>query len=104
MMTKEQREAVTTILFNRDQVIILQGKAGTGKTRTLREIVKGIEKGGKDVFACAPSSGATEVLRKELTPKADTLQQLLVNEDLQQRIRNKVIIVDEAGLTRRRLG
>jgi conjugative relaxase-like TrwC/TraI family protein len=97
-LTKEQRQAVCTILFNRDQVIILQGKAGTGKTRTLREIVKGIEKGGKDVFACAPSSGATEVLRKELTPKADTLQQLLVNEDLQQRIKNKVIIVDEAGL------
>ena len=46
----------------------------------------------------APSSGATEVLRRELTPKADTLQQLLVNQDLQQRLRNKVIIVDEAGL------
>ena len=97
-LTQEQREAVCTILFNRDQVIIFQGKAGTGKTRTLQEIIKGIEKGGKDVFACAPSSGATEVLRKELTLKADTLQQLLVNEGLQQRIRNKVIIVDEAGL------
>jgi conjugative relaxase-like TrwC/TraI family protein len=97
-LTKEQREAVATILFNRDQVIILEGKAGTGKTRTLREIVKGIEKNGNDVFACAPSSGATEVLRKELTQKADTLQQLLVNDDLQKRMRNKVIIVDEAGL------
>jgi conjugative relaxase-like TrwC/TraI family protein len=97
-LTKEQRKAVCTILFNRDQVIIFQGKAGTGKTRTLREIVKGIEKGGNDVFACAPSSGATEELRKELTLKADTLQQLLVNEGLQKRIRNKVIIVDEAGL------
>ncbi len=79
-------------------MIILEGKAGTGKTRTLKEIVKGIEKGGNDVFACAPSSGATDVLRKELTLKADTLQQLLVNEGLQQRMRNKVIIVDEAGL------
>ncbi len=97
-LTKEQRAAVSTILFNRDQVIILEGKAGTGKTRTLREIVRGIEKAGKDVFACAPSSGATEVLRKELTLKADTLQQLLINTDLQQRMRNKVIIVDEAGL------
>jgi conjugative relaxase-like TrwC/TraI family protein len=97
-LTPEQRQAVCTILFNRDQVIIFEGKAGTGKTRTLKEIIKGIEKGGNDVFACAPSSGATEVLRKELTIKADTLQQLLVNQDLQQRIKNKVIIVDEAGL------
>jgi conjugative relaxase-like TrwC/TraI family protein len=97
-LTKEQREAVATILFNRDQVIIFEGKAGTGKTRTLREIVKGIEKNGNDVFACAPSAGATEILRKDLTPKADTLQQLLINDDLQKRTRNKVIIVDEAGL------
>jgi conjugative relaxase-like TrwC/TraI family protein len=97
-LSKEQREAVATILFNRDQVVILEGKAGTGKTRTLREIVKGIEKNGNDVFACAPSSGATEVLRKDLTSKADTLQQLLINDDLQKRMRNKVIIVDEAGL------
>ena len=97
-LSKEQRVAVVSILSNRDQVIILQGKAGTGKTRTLREIVRGIEKAGNDVFACAPSSGATEVLRQELTPKADTLQQLLINADLQQRMRNKVIIVDEAGL------
>ena len=96
-LTKEQRAAVATILFNCDQVVILEGKAGTGKTRTLREIVNGIEKNGNDVFACAPSSGATEVLRKELTSKADTLQQLLINDDLQKRMRNKVIIVDEAG-------
>jgi hypothetical protein len=97
-LSKEQREAVATILFNRDQMVILEGKAGTGKTRTLREIVQGIEKNGNDVFACAPSSGATEVLRKDLTSKADTLQQLLINDDLQKRMRNKVIIVDEAGL------
>jgi conjugative relaxase-like TrwC/TraI family protein len=97
-LTAEQRQAVRKILFNRDQVIIFQGKAGTGKTRTLREIIKGIEKAGHDVFACAPTSGATEVLRKDLTPTADTLQQLLINEGLQRRLRNKVIIVDEAGL------
>jgi conjugative relaxase-like TrwC/TraI family protein len=97
-LSKEQLTAVVSILSNRDQVFVLQGKAGTGKTRTLREIVRGIEMAGKDVFACAPSSGATEVLRKELTIKADTLQQLLINTDLQQRMRNKVLIVDEAGL------
>jgi conjugative relaxase-like TrwC/TraI family protein len=97
-LTPEQRQAICTILFNRDQVIILQGKAGTGKTRTLKELIKGIEKSGNDVFACAPSSGATEVLRKELSLKADTLQQLLINEGLQQRMKNKVLIVDEAGL------
>jgi tRNA A37 threonylcarbamoyladenosine biosynthesis protein TsaE len=43
-LTNEQREAVSTILFNRDQVVIFQGKAGTGKTRTLKEVIKGMNK------------------------------------------------------------
>jgi ATP-dependent exoDNAse (exonuclease V) alpha subunit len=36
-------------------------------------------------------------LRKEVTHEADTLQQLLVNQQLQRKIANHVIIVDEAG-------
>jgi len=50
------------------------------------------------VFGCAPSSGAADVLRRELTPEADTLQQLLANEALQQATKGRVLIVDEAGL------
>lgn len=46
---------------------------------------------------CAPSSGAAEVLRQELTPDTDTLQQLLVNKELQRRLQGQTIIVDEAG-------
>jgi primosomal protein N' len=67
-LTPEQRQAVCTILFNRDQVIIFEEKAGTGKTRTFKEIIKCIEKGRKDVFACAPSSGATEVMNEQARP------------------------------------
>jgi ATP-dependent exoDNAse (exonuclease V) alpha subunit len=37
-------------------------------------------------------------MREKVTPQADTLQQLLVNERLQQRMTGRVIIVDEAGL------
>ena len=50
------------------------------------------------MFGCAPSSGATDVLRQELTADADTLQQLLVSETLQQANRGRVLLVDEAGL------
>jgi len=60
--------------------------------------VAGIERAGGRVFGCAPSAGAADVLRKELTPEADTLQQLLVNESLQERVRGRTILVDEAGL------
>jgi conjugative relaxase-like TrwC/TraI family protein len=94
----EQRTAVKAILGSRARLVILQGDAGTGKTTSLKEIVRGIEEQGGLVFACAPSSGATEVLRQELSAQADTLQQLLVNEALQRRVKGQTLIVDEAGL------
>lgn len=89
---------VDGILSSPSRVVILQGDAGTGKTTCLRSIVAGIETDGGRVFGCAPASGATDVLRAELTPEADTLQQLLVNSTLQGAVRGRVIVVDEAGL------
>jgi excisionase family DNA binding protein len=76
----------------------MQGDAGTGKTRVLGPIVRGIELAGGSVFACAPSAKATEELRQRVASNAQTLQQLLVNETLQEQCRGKVIVVDEAGL------
>ena len=97
-LKSDHREAVGKILRCRNRIVVLQGDAGTGKTTSLKEVVKGIETAGGTVFACAPSSGAADGLRTEVTPEADTLQQLLVNLQLQQRIANRIIIVDEAGL------
>ena len=95
---EDQAKAVTELLGSHSRVAILQGDAGTGKTTCLKTVVAGIEQSGVQVFGCAPSAGATDVLRHELTQEADTLQQLLVNEPLQQAIRGRVIVVDEAGL------
>ncbi len=94
----DQEMAVAGILASASRVVILQGDAGTGKTTCLRPIVAGIELGGGQVFGCAPSAGAADTLRRELTPQADTLQQLLVNDVLQQSVRGRVLLVDEAGL------
>lgn len=97
---KEQAAAVETILKSRSRVTIFQGDAGTGKTHSLRTVVAAIEQTGAGIkaFGCAPSAGAADVLRKELTPDANTLQQLLANPELQAAMRGRVIIVDEAGL------
>lgn len=97
-LSPEQKKAVEQVLGCQDRVVVLQGDAGTGKTTSLRAVVRGIEAAGITVFACAPSSAAAEVLRQELTPHADTLQQLLCNPSLQGRIKYGVILVDEAGL------
>jgi hypothetical protein len=93
----DQKAAMRGVLGSKAAVVILQGDAGTGKTSCLKTIVAGIEGAGGRVFGCAPSSGATDVLRHELTPEAETLQLLLVNEDLQRRVRGRVLVVDEAG-------
>lgn len=94
----EQAEAISKLLASRSCVTVFQGDAGTGKTTSLRTVVEGIARDGVQVFGCAPSAGATAVLRKELTPEAETLQQLLVNESLQNQIRGRLVIVDEASL------
>lgn len=97
-LSNEQRPAVTGLLGCDSRVMILAGDAGTGKTTSLKAVVAGIEQAGGRVFGCAPSSGAADVLRQDLTPYADTLQQLLVNESLQRATRDRVLLVDEAGL------
>jgi conjugative relaxase-like TrwC/TraI family protein len=94
----DQAQAVAEILTSPSRIIVLQGDAGTGKTTCLRTVVAGIEQAGGRVFGCAPSAAAADVLRRELTPEANTLQQLLVNPSLQLATHGRVLIVDEAGL------
>jgi conjugative relaxase-like TrwC/TraI family protein len=94
----DQAEAVRALLASRSAVTVLQGDAGTGKTRSLRTVVEGIEQTGQKVFGCAPTAGAADVLRRELTPAADTIQHLLANEALQREIRGCTLLIDEAGL------
>ena len=94
----DQAAAVKGVLGSTSGVVILQGDAGTGKTTCLKSVVAGIEQAGGRVFGCAPSSGAADVLRRELTAEADTLQQLLANESLQLATKGRVLILDEAGL------
>jgi conjugative relaxase-like TrwC/TraI family protein len=95
---QDQAKAVMNLLETHSGVAVLQGDAGTGKTTCLKAVVAGIERAGGRVFGCAPSAGAADVLRQELTAEADTLQQLLANESLQRATRGRVLLVDEAGL------
>ena len=94
----EQATAVERVFHSTGQVVIVQGDAGTGKTTCLKAIVAGIERSGGQVFACAPSTGAAEVLRIELSTETATLQHLLKSTDLQRANRGRVVLVDEAGL------
>ena len=97
-LSAEQNNAAERLLASKDRAVVLIGDAGAGKSTTLPVIVQGVHDTGNLTFACAPSSGAAQELQEKLNIQADTVQQLLVNEKLQERIAGRTIIVDEAGL------
>jgi ATP-dependent exoDNAse (exonuclease V) alpha subunit len=80
-------------------VILVRGAAGTGKTSLLLETVEAIEATGTRVFAFAPSARASRgVLQEKGFAEADTLARLLLDQELQERSRGQVLLIDEAGM------
>ena len=96
-LNEQQRKAIKDILTSNDQVTILRGSAGVGKTSLLTEVQSGIAETGKSLFSVAPSSQASKVL-KHKGFEADTIAGLLHNPKLQEKLRNNVLLVDEAGM------
>jgi conjugative relaxase-like TrwC/TraI family protein len=95
---EEQSLAVEHVLRFRDLVTSIRGAAGTGKTTMLTEAVTAFEKlSGREVRVFAPSASAVEVLRKEGFTSAETLQQLLQNQELGRQIQGRILWIDEAG-------
>jgi conjugative relaxase-like TrwC/TraI family protein len=98
-LSDDQRNAALAILNSRDKVTGLNGKAGTGKTRMLKSTVAAIRNTGKEVFAYAPSAEATQVLRDEAGfANAETVERLLIDKELQKRVKGGVLLVDESGM------
>lgn len=111
-LSAEQQTAVAALMGCTDRVVVLRGRAGTGKTHTLATAIEGL-KGNDGAAVCfAPSTQAVEILRKDGAAQAgvgnraaalalqgaDTVQRLLVDPARQEAITGKVIIVDEYGL------
>lgn len=99
ILNVEQKAAVKHALCDTNNVMIIAGGAGTGKTTLMKEVAAGIEEAGVKLFGFAPSAAASRgVLREEGFDNADTLAQLLHNPKLQEQVKGGVIWVDEAGL------
>lgn len=98
-LSEEQRDAVTHALASPDSVVLIAGRAGVGKTRTMHEVVNAIESTGKKVLVAAPTGMAThEVLRADGFANATTVAHVLSNKDAQERLKGNLLWVDEAGL------
>ena len=97
-LDEQQRRAVELPLRSADRVMIIRGRAGTGKTTLTMEAVAQIEARGKPVVIVAPTTPAVGVLRSDGFNDADTLARLLVDGKMQERARGGFVFLDEAGL------
>ncbi|MBS1585514.1 MAG: relaxase domain-containing protein [Bacteroidetes bacterium] len=95
----EQAAAVRHILTTNNRVSIVRGAAGTGKTYLMTEAKKMIQRAGKDIYVVAPTAQASRgVLREDGFKDAETVAKLLNDKELQAKLQNQVLWVDEAGL------
>ncbi|HKR61320.1 MAG TPA: MobF family relaxase, partial [Pyrinomonadaceae bacterium] len=92
-----QREAVEQILTNRDQVIGLQGGAGTGKTTALSVLKEVAEKEGYEVRGFAPTTRATKQLA-ESGIQSETLQKFIRRRQEAPTHHNRLFVLDESSL------
>ncbi len=99
MLTEEQKQAVQHALNDRNQITLISGGAGTGKTTLMREVQNGVIVTGKKFHAFAPTAAASkDVMRKEGFGDADTVASLLCNPKIQDKIKNGYVWIDESGL------
>ena len=98
-LSREQQAICRHVWDSHDQVILIRGAAGTGKTRTMRTAIDAID---KPVVVLAPSAEASRgVLRSRDGggfDQADTVARFLIDESFQKKAERGVIWVDEAGL------
>jgi len=102
----EQRRVVLQTLGCTDQVCGIRGLAGAGKTTSLREISRSLEISGQPIYYLAPTASAAKVLKGDGFGTATTVSDFLINRvsNEVERLRNAVLIVDEAGLQSNALG
>ncbi|MCA9217420.1 MAG: AAA family ATPase, partial [Planctomycetales bacterium] len=96
-LSDEQFQAVTGLLESSDQLQIVRGVAGVGKSYMLQHFVPAVEENGRNVAILAPTNKATENLQNDGF-EASTIQSFLLDEKAQQNAKHGVIVVDEAGL------
>src|SRR5438477_690294 len=96
-LNDNQREAVEQILRSRDQVIGLQGGAGTGKTTALSVLREAAEKEGYEVRGFAPTTRATKQLA-ESGIQSGTLQKFIRRRQEAPSTHNRLFVLDESSL------
>src|SRR5215207_9639043 len=95
-LNTKQRSAIEQILCSRDQIIGLQGGAGTGKTTALSVLREAAEKEGYQVRGFAPSARAAQQLG-ESGIESETIQ-LFLRRRKQPATVSRLFVLDESSL------
>jgi exodeoxyribonuclease V alpha subunit len=74
-LTQGQRAAVRAVFS--DPVSVLTGGPGTGKTRTVDEVVRAAERAGAEIALCAPTGRAAKRMEELVGRPATTIHRLL---------------------------
>ena len=94
-LNQNQKQVVQDVLNSNDGVIMIQGRAGTGKTTVLKEIEKGINTQGKQVLALAPTLKAVDILKQDFSNSA-TLQSFVnFDKNKSQKAERKLNLFDK---------
>ena len=95
-VSREQYGVARHVWESPDQVILIRGAAGTGKTHTMKATIAGID---QPVAVLAPTVDASRgVLRRDGFQDADTVAAFLRDAEWQASLKGGVIYVDEAGM------
>lgn len=98
-LSTDQEAAAREVLKSTDRVTFLAGKAGVGKTTTMRHIQEAMRGVGNTLVPLAPSAKAARgVLQKEGFHNADTVASFFERGALQRNAYGQTIWIDEASL------
>jgi conjugative relaxase-like TrwC/TraI family protein len=97
-LSQSQRATVEQILASRDQVTVLEGFAGAGKTTSLDVVREVAERQGHKVEGFAPTSRAAQKLA-EAGIESSTLQRHLARSEEPHDGEKRLYILDESSLT-----
>ena len=93
--TKGQTEALNLALTTKEQFLIWNGVAGSGKTTALKQVREIAGEKGWQLLAMAPDATSARVLGESLGTKSTTIHSFLQNDFAKDR--KLILVVDEAG-------
>lgn len=96
-LNDNQQAAVEQLLASRDQIIGLQGGAGTGKTTALSVLRQAAESEGYEVRGYAPTTRASQQL-SESGIQTETLQKFLRQREGAPEHHARLFVLDESSL------